>query len=425
MALVARGVDSGTGINVLVDSGGTGDMQVIKLAISTLGSEALIPADATNGMDVDVTRVIPGTTATALGKAEDAVAASGDTGVFALAIRRDTPAADAADGDYTGLHTDSSGRLQVSAVVSAITGSGAQVEDTVAASGDTGVFNLAVRRDAPTAGAAAGDYHEMAVDALGKLWVSGTVAEDAVATSGDYGHFVLAVRRDTPTSGAAAVDYHEFQVDGVGGLWLAGSQIEDAVAASGDRGLFALAIRRDTATADAANGDYVGLHVDALGKLRTTGTYVEDVAASDGQEIVGVGAVRRDTQASSSGSDGDWSTFNTDAFGRLRVSDRNEVSKAKTTALATNLVVKASAGKLFGFYGYSTVTQFIQVHNATSLPADTAVPDGVFPITANTPFSLWLEHPEPYTTGIVICNSTTGPTKTIGAANTWIVALYE
>lgn len=56
MALTARAVDSGTGINVLVDPGSTGDMQVAKLAYSALGTETLIGADA-NGLDVDVTRV--------------------------------------------------------------------------------------------------------------------------------------------------------------------------------------------------------------------------------------------------------------------------------------------------------------------------------------------------------------------------------
>lgn len=416
MALVARGVDAGTGINVLADAGPTGDMQIVKLAISTLGNEGLLPGDTTNGLDVDVTRLVPGTTATSLGKAEDAVAASGDTGVAFLVVRADTAAASGANGDYVFPISDALGRLWVT---------GTQLEDAAAASGDSGQFVLAVRRDAPTSGAAAGDYHELAVDALGRLWTSGTYAEDAAAVSGDYGKFVLAVRRDTPVGSAAAGDYSEFTVDAVGGLWTAGSQTEDAVAASGDRGHFVLAIRRDTAVADAANGDYVGLHVDALGKLRTTGTYPEDSAAADGQEIVGVGAVRRDTQSVGSGTDGDWSTLNVDALGRLRVADRNEVSKAKTTALAASLVVKASAGKLFGFYGYSTAAQFIQVHNTTSVPADTAVPDDVFPIEANKPFSLWLEHPEPFTTGITICNSSTGPTKTIGGSTCWITALYE
>lgn len=209
MALVARGVDSGVGIDVLVDNGATGDMQIMKLAISAAGSEVMIPADATNGLDVDVTRIVPGTTATSLGKAEDAVAASGDTGVGVLAVQRNTAVSDAADGDYVFLHTDILGRLQVS---------GTQLEDAVAASGDAGHFVLAVRRDTPTSGAAAGDYHELEVDALGRLWVSGTQAEDAIAGSGDTGHFMLAVRRDTATSGGAAGDYHELQVDATGYL---------------------------------------------------------------------------------------------------------------------------------------------------------------------------------------------------------------
>lgn len=70
--------------------------------------------DTTNGLDTDVTRVIPGTTATALGKAEDAAHASADTGVYALAVRDDALAAHSgADGDYESFHTDATGRLYV------------------------------------------------------------------------------------------------------------------------------------------------------------------------------------------------------------------------------------------------------------------------------------------------------------------------
>lgn len=42
MALAARSVDSGSGIDVLVDDGATGDMQISKLAAGTVGSEELI-----------------------------------------------------------------------------------------------------------------------------------------------------------------------------------------------------------------------------------------------------------------------------------------------------------------------------------------------------------------------------------------------
>jgi hypothetical protein len=90
------------------------DYQYVKLADGTDGSSALIGGDATNGLDVDVTRVVPGTGATSLGKAEDAAHATGDTGVMLLAVRQDTPAALATtDGDYIPLTTDSTGNVYV------------------------------------------------------------------------------------------------------------------------------------------------------------------------------------------------------------------------------------------------------------------------------------------------------------------------
>lgn len=42
MAITARAVDSGSGINVLVDPGATGDMQIVKLAGSTIAGEELV-----------------------------------------------------------------------------------------------------------------------------------------------------------------------------------------------------------------------------------------------------------------------------------------------------------------------------------------------------------------------------------------------
>lgn len=81
---------------------------------------ALIGGDATNGVDADVTRVIPGTSASHLGKAEDAAAASGDTMVSAAAVRDDSVSADAADGDYVPLKTDSSNRLYTTSTVTSV-----------------------------------------------------------------------------------------------------------------------------------------------------------------------------------------------------------------------------------------------------------------------------------------------------------------
>lgn len=51
-------ITAGSGTTILTDdTGAGGHAQVVKLAISTDGSGTLIPADATNGIDVDVTRM--------------------------------------------------------------------------------------------------------------------------------------------------------------------------------------------------------------------------------------------------------------------------------------------------------------------------------------------------------------------------------
>lgn len=50
-------ITAGTGTTILTDDCTTGHAQIVKLAISTDGSATLLPADATNGIDVDVTRV--------------------------------------------------------------------------------------------------------------------------------------------------------------------------------------------------------------------------------------------------------------------------------------------------------------------------------------------------------------------------------
>lgn len=50
---------------------------------------------------------------TALSKAEDAAHVSGDQGIQALAVRKDTQASNAANGDYTSLQTWSEGSLKV------------------------------------------------------------------------------------------------------------------------------------------------------------------------------------------------------------------------------------------------------------------------------------------------------------------------
>lgn len=94
---------------------------------------------------------------------------------------------------------------------------------------------------------------------------------------------------------------------------------------------------------------------------------------------------------------------------------------AKTTAYAASKIASAAPAYLCGLtvYNSSASTQFIQVHDAASLPSDTAVPELFFEIAASSSKMIEFLRPREFATGIVVCNSSTGPTKTIGSADCW------
>lgn len=102
-----------------------------------------------------------------------------------------------------------------------------------------------------------------------------------------------------------------------------------------------------------------------------------------------------------------------------------EPSNINTTALATSLVVLAAAGTLYQFAGFNTgPSQVIQLHDAASLPADTAVPEVKFWVAADSAFSRTFPQGISLTVGIVLSNSSTLSTKTIGAADCEFDATY-
>ena len=102
---------------------------------------------------------------------------------------------------------------------------------------------------------------------------------------------------------------------------------------------------------------------------------------------------------------------------------------ATSTAYEASHVIKGSAGVLFAVTGFnsSASDQFIQIHDANSLPSNGAAPVITFLLRASRNFSIDFggKFGRFFTTGIVICNSSTGPTKTIGSSDCWFDAQFK
>lgn len=188
------------------------------------------------------TSVTPGTGATELGKAEDAVHASGDVGVMALAVRSNTASSKSgSDGDYQPLITNTTGHLWVAQATNTVGGASSiptgsntigsiasigtsvtpgtgaanlgKAEDAAHASGDTGVMSLAVRTDTPTNRSGAdGDYEPLQVSA-GRLWASSVVTSISAGSNliGDVG--LSGARTSGGTTIFRSIDLDETEED--------------------------------------------------------------------------------------------------------------------------------------------------------------------------------------------------------------------
>lgn len=104
------------------------------------------------------------------------------------------------------------------------------------------------------------------------------------------------------------------------------------------------------------------------------------------------------------------------------------LTNTTTTAYASSLIIANSPSMLYMLTGYNSKStpQFIQVHDSATVPADSSVPKVTFLVSPQSNFSYDLgQYGRFFVNGIVVCNSSTGATKTIGSADCWFDAQYN
>lgn len=108
----------------------------------------------------------------------------------------------------------------------------------------------------------------------------------------------------------------------------------------------------------------------------------------------------------------------------------NQPLNNHSIAYEASRVIKSGPGILYSLTVYSSLAgnQWVQLFDANTVPADGAVPCCILNLSGTTaglttPQWFWTAG-RTFQAGIVVCNSTTGPTKTIGAANCFFDAQF-
>jgi hypothetical protein len=282
--------------------------------------------------------------------AEDSAHVSGDYGSLALVVRNDAGGSMvSADGDYSPLQVDSTGRLRVIADLTTAFDY-TYAEDSAHTDGDLGAFVLAVRQDTLASSTSAnGDYGAFKQTNLGELYVKDSSANTTL-TSIDTS--LNNIEADTAAINTNVADIETelldqgITLDSILSELQSLTQAEDAVHTSGDLGIMSLAVRNDAGTALAANGDYIPLSTDASGNLRVTGsvsvngTFAEDSAHTNADSGMHVLTVRKDALSSNVSADGDYGSFLAWSEGSLKVVD---IPNIAVVAAAVSVTTTATA----------------------------------------------------------------------------------
>jgi hypothetical protein len=115
-------------------------------------------------------------------------------------------------------------------------------------------------------------------------------------------------------------------------------------------------------------------------------------------------------------------------FDSVKVWPSDATVPISSVALEASKVIKSAPGKLMFLCAYNdkASAQYIQLHNATALPSNGAVPVLIFQLA--TKAVQVIPFPDTtgfdFSTGIVVANSSTGATLTVGSADCFFSALY-
>jgi hypothetical protein len=318
-------LDPGTGGASIAtdDAGAGGHVQIVKLAIAADGSATVIPADATNGILVDVSRVTGNVTA--VGTAADGAAVSGNPVLIA-----------GQDGTNTqSLKTDASGELQVDVLT---------VPTTTVTATDLDIRNLTTTDEVTVKGAAA-DGAAVAGNPvrIGGKDGSGNTQDIATDTDGNLQVDVLSA----PSTAVTNAGTFAVQVDGnaLTALQLIDDTVyvDDAAFTVTSSKVQAVGLMADQASTDSVNEGDIGIPRMTLDRKQIT-----TVAPSN----------------------------DTEGLDTFRSSDIDESEED----------VKTSPGKLYGYAVYNDGASevFLQFWNATAANTTpgTTTPRYTFPIAA-------------------------------------------
>jgi hypothetical protein len=260
--------------------------------------------------------------------AEDAAFSNGATGLLVLGVRQDADTSPvSADGDYHTPIFDNAGALKVNV-------------KSIPSHAVTNAGTFAVQVDGA------------ALTSL-QLIDNSITAEDTASANTDGLTAVGVVRKDTPVANAlvsADGDYTNILVDNLGKLWTADNQVEDAAHVSGDRGSFVLAVANEANTARAADGDYLAFATDTEGNVRIVGNRDHD--AVDAGEVVSIGGFATTTNQTRVSS-GDRTHFIADLAGRqvANLGQVRELRSKQTTTISASTsettVITAGAAGVF------------------------------------------------------------------------------